>query len=454
MGFGKFLGCVVGGAAAIIAAPIVLPAAAAVAATAAGAAATVGAAAASTAVGGAVVGAATTVAGAAATVGAAAASTAVGGAVVGAATTVAGAAATAGAAAATAGVVAAETLGVAIAAETVGAIAAGTVGAGLTYSGITSVEGFSNMKEAEEKIEVAKRKYKNAKEKLEEKQQKALDKLQDLNKLKLNIYSNEIKETIKIIKRIKNVKETEVTTSDIEFMFKPETIKEMEATAMEADNILKSSKDGLGMAATMSSLTTGLVSNFGVASTGTAISSLSGAAAKKAALAALGGGAKSIGGAGIAGGQVMLGGISLLPTAIILSHNYAKHAEEKLTEAVDYYSDVKKEIAKIDNVISWINNQLDPRINEIQETLSKMRTFYANNFLSNLRQVELWKSGMDGKIDFKDCSKQEKDCIVASAKIISELKEIIKAPLLDENGVIKESTIGLINYFKTNRNYA
>lgn len=454
MGFGKFLGCIVGGAVAVIAAPVILPAAGVAAAAAAGAAATVGAAAASTAVGGAVVGAATAVAGAAGAVGAAAASTAVGGAVVGAATTVAGAVAGAAGVATAAGAVAAETLGVAIAAETVGAIAAGTVGAGLTYSGITSVEGFSNMKEAEEKIEVAERKYKNAKEKLEEKQQKALDKLHHLNELKLNIYCNEIKETIKIIKRVKNVKETEVTTSDIEFMFKPEVIKETEVTAMEADNILKSSKDGLGMAAAMSSLTTGLISNFGVASTGTAISSLSGAAAKKAALAALGGGAKSIGGAGIAGGQLMLGGISLLPTAIILSHNYAKHAEEKLTEAVKYHSDVKKEVANINNVISWIDNQLNARINEIQETLVKMRSFYANNFLSNLRQVELWKSEMDGKIDFKNCSRQEKDCIVASAKIISDLKEIIKAPLLDENGVIKQSTISLIDNFKTNRNYA
>lgn len=424
MGFGKFLGCVIGGAAAVIAAPVVLPAAAAV-----------GAAAASTAVGGAVVGAATAagtaVAGAAAAVGGAVASTAVGGAVVGAAT------------------VAAEAAGTTL----VGAVASSVVGAGLTYSGITSAEGFSNMIEAEEKIEVAKRKYKNMQSKLEEKQQESMDKLYELNNIKLSIYSNELKETIRIIKKIKNVKETEVKTNNIEFIFKEDNIKEIEKTALEADKIFKSSKNAIGMASAMSSLATGLASNFGVASTGTAISSLSGAAAKKATLAALGGGAKAAGGAGIAGGQIMLGGISLIPTAIILSNNYAKKSEEELTRATKYYSDVNIEVEKINNIISWIDNNLNLRIDEIKNVLGKMRSFYVKNTLSKLIQIDAYKS-VNGAIDYSTCSKDEKECIVQSAKMVSNFKEIIKAPLLDENGVIKESTISLVKYFETNERYA
>ena len=50
-----------------------------------------------------------------------------------------------------------------------------------------------------------------------------------------------------------------------------------------------------------------LVASLGTASTGTAISTLSGAAATKATLAWLGGGTLAAGGLGVAGGAVVLG---------------------------------------------------------------------------------------------------------------------------------------------------
>ncbi|MCY3877029.1 MAG: hypothetical protein OXF88_22400 [Rhodobacteraceae bacterium] len=59
-----------------------------------------------------------------------------------------------------------------------------------------------------------------------------------------------------------------------------------------------------GMAAPAAVYT--LAASFGTASTGTAISTLSGAAATKATLAWLGGGAVAAGGLGIAGGGIVL----------------------------------------------------------------------------------------------------------------------------------------------------
>ena len=54
-----------------------------------------------------------------------------------------------------------------------------------------------------------------------------------------------------------------------------------------------------------------LVASLGTASTGTAISTLSGAALTKATLAWLGGGALAAGGLGVAGGVVVLGAIGV-----------------------------------------------------------------------------------------------------------------------------------------------
>lgn len=80
---------------------------------------------------------------------------------------------------------------------------------------------------------------------------------------------------------------------------------------------------------------------YGTASTGTAISSLSGAAATKAALALLGGGSLTAGGAGIAGGTMVLAGIVAAPVAVLgaggiyLTYRLSKKKERELREKLD-----------------------------------------------------------------------------------------------------------------------
>ncbi len=64
---------------------------------------------------------------------------------------------------------------------------------------------------------------------------------------------------------------------------------------------------GLGAPVAVSTL----VASLGTASTGTAISALSGAAATKATIAWLGGGALAAGGLGIAGGTAVLGVVAV-----------------------------------------------------------------------------------------------------------------------------------------------
>ena len=83
-----------------------------------------------------------------------------------------------------------------------------------------------------------------------------------------------------------------------------------------------------------------LVSVAGAASTGTAISTLSGIAATNATLAWFGGGAIAAGGAGIAGGMAVLSGLVLAPILIIWGvtiHRKAKkveYASQEIQEAV------------------------------------------------------------------------------------------------------------------------
>jgi hypothetical protein len=440
MGFGKFLGCVIGGAAAIIAAPIVVPAAAAVATAAAG-----------TAVGGAVIGAASTAGAAVAGVASAAASTAVGGAVIGAAST-AEAAVTGIASTALGEIIGSSSAGIA------GKVASGAVtstvkfigekgvltaiGAGVTYSGITAVEGFSNMSEAEEKIEKARSIYSDKSDELEKVKKATNLKLEDLNKLKMKVYSTDIYQSIEIIKNIKVPKESGVdfADKDITILFKKNEIDEIHANSIKAKDILNQTVNGMSVMKAAAGGSLGFMSTFGIASTGTAISSLSGAAATNATLAALGGGSLASGGGGMALGSTVLGGLTVVPAAMILSHQYAKKSEETLTEATEYYSRVRKEVGNIEAMVLILKEDVDKRIDEIQSTIVHIVDIYRKKVFIDLKEAYDKNKDFQGKVDYKLCSSADKAKICMAAYFLRQMKKIISVKILDsDNNISKES---------------
>jgi hypothetical protein len=85
----------------------------------------------------------------------------------------------------------------------------------------------------------------------------------------------------------------------------------------------------------------------GTASTGTAISALSGAAAKNAILAWFGGGSLAAGGGGMALGSVVLGGFVVAPAIMFGGMVLNKYSEEKLSEARSYEAKIEAEIRKL-----------------------------------------------------------------------------------------------------------
>lgn len=91
----------------------------------------------------------------------------------------------------------------------------------------------------------------------------------------------------------------------------------------------------------------GGVMALGAASTGTAISALSGVAATNATLAALGGGSLAAGGLGMAGGTAILGAAVAAPVLAIIGWAYNSHGDEALKNARKADSDVTKAIGKL-----------------------------------------------------------------------------------------------------------
>lgn len=102
-------------------------------------------------------------------------------------------------------------------------------------------------------------------------------------------------------------------------------------------DIAAGSISALGTGAMAGFATFGTVSALGTASTGTAIASLSGAAATNATLAWLGGGSLAAGGMGVAAGTAILGGIVAAPVLLVGGLLMSNRAEAELEKAETNY---------------------------------------------------------------------------------------------------------------------
>jgi hypothetical protein len=102
-----------------------------------------------------------------------------------------------------------------------------------------------------------------------------------------------------------------------------------------------------------------------IASTGAAISGLSGAAAQSATLAWLGGGAVAAGGGGVAVGSAVLAGVAIAPAVLVGGFVMAHEGEKSLTRAKKYAAKVKRACAEIDAAID-VAEAAQARIEELE----------------------------------------------------------------------------------------
>lgn len=130
----------------------------------------------------------------------------------------------------------------------------------------------------------------------------------------------------------------------------------------------------------------GAVTALGAASTGTAISSLSGAAAQSATMACLGGGSLAVGGGGVALGTAALGMVTIGPTMLIGGLTLNAQGEKAMTKAKEYEANVA--IAVEDQVAFRSSlDTLDTRVAEVSGALAGL-VQRAQDALSSLEELD------------------------------------------------------------------
>lgn len=141
--------------------------------------------------------------------------------------------------------------------------------------------------------------------------------------------------------------------------------------------------------------TTAAVTALGTASTGTAIASLSGAAATNATLAALGGGALAAGGGGVALGTTMLG-VTTLGVGLLVGGVMFNIAGVKLSQKADKaYEEMLAAEKEINRICAYLE-ELDTAATEYYATMERVNEIYRRHLsaldgIVNLIQKTDWQ---------------------------------------------------------------
>jgi len=247
-----------------------------------------------------------------------------------------------------------------------------TIGAKKTYDAV------QKNKEAERIIKKATAKYDKEAKKLQQAGYELNKHLEEFAKFKLNVFTNQINKLVKLLKRCKNTKSL---YNHQTITFTKEEIKNLEKSVELSLEVLEGLAKGIASGALTALGAYGGVSMLATASTGAAISTLSGAAATNATLAWLGGGSIAAGGGGIAAGTFALSGLLAGPVIAVTGLVMDSKAEQNLTKVHEFEREVSIKIEKMRNSISEMKI-VHQRINElgtiINDLVSRFDSYYKN----------------------------------------------------------------------------
>ena len=309
------------------------------------------------------------------------------------------------------------------------AAATGALGLGKTVkAGIDSNQASQLNKDSNEYVEEATNRVNS--------QRKACgDALSHLGEEKLYVLDNSVAEFLDTFQKLKNVdfRESEGLEELKKMHIDSEDFEELKSMVSFAGSVAGGAAAGTVGSALVAFGAYGAAQTLALASTGTAISTLSGAAATNATLAFFGGGSLAAGGLGMAGGAAVLGGLVAGPALMVLGFVAGGAAKKNLEqakinrdEAIQVAADLEKASAQCAAI--------------------RRRTCMFYNLLARLdayfmpliyRMEDIFKDEGD---DYSKYSTDSKKTIASCASIAVSIKSVLDTPILTEEGLITDES--------------
>ena len=172
---------------------------------------------------------------------------------------------------------------------------------------------------------------------------------------------------------------------------------------------------------------------FATASTGTAIASLSGAAASNATLAFFGGGSLATGGLGIAGGTAVLGGLVAGPALMVMGFITGAKANKNLDDAYANEAKSKKISEELDTATDACDN-ISRRTMMFYNFLARLDSYFTP-LVFNLEQIV-----KNEGTDYSQYSEESKITVAAAATMAVTIKSVLDISILTEDGLLTDES--------------
>lgn len=316
----------------------------------------------------------------------------------------------------------------------------------------------SNNSRAKSLQESAQNIYDTAKDRLEDNRVRTNSMLEELGKTKINVWANEMGDFINVFSQFKNVEQEGSLAQEEKISINQETINEYKGAALKASEMLKAGLGTLGAGALAGVAAYGGASMFAAASTGTAISALSGAAATNATLAFFGGGSIATGGLGMAAGGAVLGGVVLGPIMAVAGSLMAAKSEENLANAEKMYSEACNAAEKMNGMsdilvniydISYDYNDFILNFSEkFRSTISLLNDVYVQEY--DECKKSFWNKvkllfGIKVKVDYRKMKLENKHTLHIAWLMAQTMQKLLTTNLINEEGNVCEEAKNVLS---------
>ena len=259
--------------------------------------------------------------------------------------------------------------------------------------------------------------------------------LTQLGEEKLFVLSTTITEFLDCFQKIKNVdfRETEGLDELKKLHIDQHEFVELRSLVNFAGSLAGGAVAGTAGGALAAFGAYGAAQALAVASTGTAISTLSGVAATNATLAFFGGGSLAAGGLGMAGGTMVLGGLVAGPALMVMGLVAGNAAKKNLEKAYTNRAEAMQ-IASELNAAGLQCEIIRRRTYLFYNLLARLDTYFLPLIYRMEKIVE-----QEGE-DYRTYCAESKKVIASCASVAVSVKSVLDTPLLTDDGLLTEES--------------
>ena len=339
-------------------------------------------------------------------------------------------------------------------------LGAAAVAAGL-FGAKKMKDASDNNKHAKKLVKKAKKMYEEASDRLERSRYSANSMLEQLGETKVKIMAEDMGNFVKTFSKFKNLKHDPQVVKEGQISVSEKALTEYQQESLKAVKMVNAGLGSLSAGTLAGIAAYGGTTMFATASTGTAISTLSGAAASKATLAYLGGGSLASGGLGVVGGTAVLGGVVLAPILAVAGSIMSAKSEENLAKAEEIYAEAENSAEKMDGMSIVLDNIyyiaydykdfLNEFSDDFKQVIVNVNKIYIEEY--TLCSRTLWNKiktifGMEIKVDYSKMNISNKKYLHMAWLMAQTMQKLLTVNLITDKGYVNKEAQELLDNSK------